>query len=302
MRSASRRHRQRLLEESFEQGIRHFDVARMYGLGVAERELGRFARRRRDRIVVATKFGIETSSPAARLASLQAPARAAVARFPALRARLKRRERTFHQPRRYDPATARASLEASLRALGTDYVDILFIHDPGPGDQVDMAELGDALEGLRRAGYVREWGLAGEAEPCIELGDSVDAPTVLQIRDDIFGPGLRRIGGPVITFGVVASAAKRVVDHVSSSEARRSSWGRAVGEDCGDPQAVASLLLRDALDRNRGGTVLFSTTRPERVGVAAVAAESIAGDRVESLHAFRRCVQAELVAGAGVDG
>lgn len=270
----------------------------MYGLGVAERELGRFGRRYRDRIAIATKFGIEASGPAARLAPLQAPARAAIARLPALRARLKRRERSFHQPRSYDSAAARASLEASLRALGTDYVDVFFIHDPGPGDRVDMAELGGALEELRRAGYVRAWGVAGEAERCIELGASVDAPTVMQVRDDIFAPGLRRVEGPAITFGVVAGAAKRVVDHVSSSAARRSSWARAVGEDCADPQVVASLLLRDALDRNRGGTVLFSTTRPERVGVAAAA---LSAERVESLHAFRRCVQADLVGGARID-
>ncbi|HET9153536.1 MAG TPA: aldo/keto reductase [Solirubrobacterales bacterium] len=43
MRLPSRRRRQALLAEAFEQGIRHFDVARMYGLGAAEGELGRFA-------------------------------------------------------------------------------------------------------------------------------------------------------------------------------------------------------------------------------------------------------------------
>jgi aryl-alcohol dehydrogenase-like predicted oxidoreductase len=301
MQSASRRHRQRLLGEAFEQGIRHFDVARMYGLGVAESELGRFAQRRRDRIAIATKFGIEPSGPAARLASLQAPARAAVARLPALRARLKRRERSFHQPRRYDAATARASLETSLRALGTDYVDLFFVHDPGPEDCVDMAELSEALEELRRAGYVRAWGIAGEAEPCVGLAGSVDAPAVLQVRDDIFGSGLRRAGGSAITFGVLSGAAKRVVDHVSSGEGRRSNWRRAVGEDCGDPQAVAALLLRDALDRNRGGRVLFSTTHPERVGAAVAATAPPSERQAQALRAFRRCIQAELIGGARID-
>src|SRR6185503_14619010 len=48
MRVPSRREREALLGEAFEQGIRHFDVARMYGLGAAESELGRFARGRRE--------------------------------------------------------------------------------------------------------------------------------------------------------------------------------------------------------------------------------------------------------------
>ena len=294
MRSASGRRRQRLLGEAFEQGIRHFDVARMYGLGAAERELGRFARRRRERITIATKFGIDASGPAARLARLQAPARAAVARLPALRAGLKRRDHAFQRPRSYDAALARESLETSLRALGTDYVDIFFIHDPRPRDQVEMTELGQALEELRRAGYLRAWGVAGEAEPCMQLGASVNAPTVLQVRDDIFASGGGRVEGAPITFGVVAGAAQRIVDHVSSSETRRVRWDRAVGEDCADPEAVALLLLRDALDRNAEGAVLFSTTRPERIAAAAALATPPSRQQVESLHAFRRCVLDEL--------
>ena len=50
--------RLRLLDAAHDAGIRHFDVAPMYGLGLAERELGRFIRHRRDAVVVATKFGI----------------------------------------------------------------------------------------------------------------------------------------------------------------------------------------------------------------------------------------------------
>jgi D-threo-aldose 1-dehydrogenase len=294
-----------LLDEAFERGIRHFDVARMYGLGAAERELGRFARRHRDRISIATKFGIEPSGPVGRLAPLQAPARAAIARLPALRARLKRRDSAFHHPRRYDAATARASLETSLGELGTDYVDFLFIHDPRPGDRVEIAELGEELERLRRDGCVRAWGIAGEPEPCIELSESVDVATVLQVRDDITSSGWRRVERepPPIAFGVLSGAVARVVEHVSGSERRRASWNRAVGEDCGDPEAVASLLLREALDRNRGGTVLFATTRLERVGAATSAAESLADPRqTESLLAFRQRVLAELGDGGGGDG
>lgn len=296
MQIPSRRSRQRLLEEVFEQGVRHFDVARMYGLGAAEHELGRFARRRRDRISIATKFGIDPSGHVGRLARFQAPARAAVARLPALRAALKRRQSAFHQPRHYDVATALASLEVSLEALGTDYVDLLLIHDPRPGDRVDMAELGEKLEDLRRAGYVRAWGFSGELEPCLGLSDEVDAPTVLQVRDDILDPALARAGesSPAITFGVLSGSLQRVLRYLSSSEERCSSWSKAVGEDCGDAETVASLLLRDALDRNPEGTVLFSTTRPERVAVA-VAAETVSREfESPSLEAFRKCVRADL--------
>jgi D-threo-aldose 1-dehydrogenase len=67
--------RRRLFEAAVDAGIRHFDAAPMYGLGLVEGELGRFAQGRRDRLVIATKFGI-TPAPAARaLARAQAPIR-----------------------------------------------------------------------------------------------------------------------------------------------------------------------------------------------------------------------------------
>ncbi len=301
MQSASGSHRQRLLAEAFERGVRHFDVARMYGLGAAERELGRFARGRRGELVIATKFGIEPAGSVGRLARLQAPARAALARFPALRQAVKRRSDALHQPRRYDPASARASLHTSLRELGTDYVDILLIHDPAPEDLLDMAELGGALEELRRAGSLRAWGIAGEPDPCIELSGAVAPPTLLQVRDDIFAQAPSQLdpGRPAITFGIFAHALRRIVGHVAASGERRSRWNREVGEDCGRPEAVSALLLQDALERNPSGTVLFSTTRLERVRSATGAAESLAREGAPaSLRAFRELVLAELSAGA----
>src|SRR2546428_83538 len=49
----------RLLESAYEAGIRHFDVARYYSFGDAEGLVGEFARGRRDRITITTKFGLQ---------------------------------------------------------------------------------------------------------------------------------------------------------------------------------------------------------------------------------------------------
>jgi hypothetical protein len=289
MQSPSRRHRQRLLAEAFDRGIRHFDVARMYGLGAAEREVGRFARGRRDRIAIVTKFGIEPATSIGRLAPLQAPARAVLARFPALRAALRRQEGAFHQPRHYDSATARRSLETSLRELGTDHVDAFLVHGVAPGDTIDMDELGDTLEGLRLAGLVRAWGIASERQASVRLVEGVAPRPVLQIRDSIFEPfSPAGPGGPLITFGVLSGALPRIVEHVAPSEGRRAEWSDAVGEDCGSPEVLASLLLRDALLRNPAGTVLFGTTRPERIALATAAEDRLRGGDPVPVRAFAR--------------
>lgn len=301
MRLPARRQRQRLLAEAFDCGVRHFDVARMYGMGAAEGELGRFARGRRGQISIATKFGIDPGG-AGRLARLQAPVRAAVARLPALRAALKRRDGAFHQARRYDPALARASLETSLRELGTDYVDLFLVHDPGPGDRVEMGELGEALEELRRDGKIRAWGISGEPRPCVELRGEAGGDAILQVHDDIFSPPLGADGGRLIAFGVVAAALARIRSHLAQRPQRRAEWSEALGVDCGDSEALAALLLQDALDRHAAGGVLFATGSPARVRAASAAARALAAGEPPALGAFRNRVGAELGAGdlAGV--
>lgn len=292
MRLPSRRGRQQLLGEAFEQGLTHFDVARMYGLGMAEAELGRFARGRREEIAIATKFGIEPGAP--RLARLQAPARAAVARMPALRAALKRREARSHDPRRYDAPIAQKSLETSLRELETDYVDYLFVHDPAPGDLVDLEGLAELCGDLEQRGLVRAWGISGDPDPCVSLA-SAGSATVLQVRDEIFAPIHPGMGltPPRISFGILSRPLARIQGHLASSPERRARWQSAVGRDCGRPEVLASLLLQDALERNREGTVLFATTRRERIGPAIAAAEAASRDEV-ALQAFRACVHEEL--------
>ena len=296
----SGRRRQRLLGEAHAQGLSHFDVARMYGLGMAESELGRVARGRREQVTIATKFGIEPGSP--RLARLQAPARAALARLPALRTALKRRgSGGSHPPRRYDAAIARASLETSLRELGTDYVDVFFVHDPGPGDHVDLDGLGELCEGLIESGKIRAWGISGDPDPCFEL-HRAGTGSVLQVRDEIFAPVPGAAGKTpgTITFGVLSGALARIQSHLAADEERRARWRAEVGQDCGRSEVLVSLLLRDALDRNPDGTVLFGTTRPERIRLALAAAEPAASDE-DSLRTFRECVRRDFLAGGGLD-
>ena len=134
MRVRSRRARRRLLDQAFDAGIRHFDVARMYGLGAAEGELGRFARGRRDQLVIATKCGIAPSSLGLVLRRVQGLIRPMLPWIPAVRALARSRAEELYRPRSYDAASARASLETSLRQLGTDYVDLFLLHEPALED------------------------------------------------------------------------------------------------------------------------------------------------------------------------
>jgi D-threo-aldose 1-dehydrogenase len=289
MRDHSAPKRQRLLADVFDCGINHFDVARMYGIGAAESELGRFARGRRDDIVIATKFGIEPASAPGRLARLQGPARQLLASSPRLRAYVKRRSDSLHQPHRYDAATARASLQTSLRELHTDHVDILLVHDPSPSDHVDLPGICAYLEEATQQGLVRAWGVAGERDPCVALKRSLPATAILQVRRSILtnGAPLPLELAPLITYGVLAEALQLISGHLAQSPSRRTEWSHALGVNC-TSRALVNLLVRDALSANASGVVLFSTTRPERLpGLESLA--SPGGDD-DILTSFRRLV------------
>jgi aryl-alcohol dehydrogenase-like predicted oxidoreductase len=103
-------------------GITLFDTAESYGRGVSEEYLGRALAGRRDRAVIATKFGWGGG-------------------------------RDDHSVARGDPDYVRSAIDVSLQKLGTDYVDLYQYHRP---DGVTPLEdtLG-AMDELVRAGKVR---------------------------------------------------------------------------------------------------------------------------------------------------
>jgi D-threo-aldose 1-dehydrogenase len=305
-REPGRARRRRLLDEAFDAGIRHFDAAPMYGLGLVEGEIGRFARGKRDRIVIATKFGIEPAPAARLIAGVQGVARRVLGRLPALGERARPAGvdprsglvgALLYRPGDYGARAARASLERSLRQLRTDHIDVLFLHDPAPGAAISE-DVAAYLESARSAGHIRAWGIAGEAAPAGLAAQRLARPVpILQIRQDVFSrmsPEFAAAGTrPSIVFGVIARALPRIVRHVRSSDRVRRRWSGEVGADCSRFDEIAALLLRDALRANAVGTVLFSTIHGERIERAAVAARAAIGPD-PGVDAFRALVGAEL--------
>ncbi|MEM8664310.1 MAG: aldo/keto reductase, partial [Pseudomonadota bacterium] len=146
--------RQALLAAALDHGITHFDVAPLYGHGLAERELGVFLKGRRDALTVATKWGLATpgfGGQVPRPLSFHAAALATLAR------------KVSGEPVRptLPPALLQKSLQGSLKRLGTDYVDLYLMHEPMLVHLPDPLALCEALNALRTEGLIRAWGVAG---------------------------------------------------------------------------------------------------------------------------------------------
>lgn len=158
---------QRALEVAFESGIIHFDLARSYGFGEAERFVGKVMKGRRDKIVITSKFGIaanwkakllKPAKPLVRLLKKNKPPVLPVKADIVEPANATGADR-FHDRIPLRGENMRLSLERSLKELQTDYVDYFLVHEP-PHAIADFEELEATAAALKDEGKIRAWGLA----------------------------------------------------------------------------------------------------------------------------------------------
>jgi D-threo-aldose 1-dehydrogenase len=127
------------VERAYERGLRFFDTAPLYGLGLAERRLGSvLAARPRDDFVLATKVG--------RLLRADAPPDPAQSFWegaPAVNP-------TFD----FSSDGVLRSVEESLERLGLDRIDVLHIHDPDEHYEEALTGAYPALDRLRSEGVI----------------------------------------------------------------------------------------------------------------------------------------------------
>jgi len=148
----------RVLHAALDAGVTFFDTADHYSDGRSEALLGEALSGRRDRVVLATKIGTSYTPigrAAQRLRPLLRPARHWLARqkvaFHRVRAGQKRKD--------FSPRALVRAVEASLRRLRTDYVDLVQLHKP-PLEVLQRGEYLEAFEALRRAGKARHFGVS----------------------------------------------------------------------------------------------------------------------------------------------
>ncbi|HEX2190374.1 MAG TPA: aldo/keto reductase [Longimicrobiaceae bacterium] len=136
------------IHRALELGIDFLDTADMYGPFTNEMLVGKAVRDRRDRVVLATKFGNS------------------------------RGENGEFLGVRGDPEYVRQACDASLRRLGVDHVDLYYQHRVDPG--VPIEETVGAMAELVRAGKVRYLGLSEAAPETIRRAHATHPVTALQ--------------------------------------------------------------------------------------------------------------------------
>ena len=155
---ADKRAMTELLADAVEMGYTFFDTAEMYGTPDRphdnEELLGEALRRFRNRIVIATKFGISFDCP-------EAGGPHAV--IPDSR-----------------PATIRRAVERSLRRLRTDRIDLYYQHRIDP--KVAPEEVAGVMADLIREGKILHWGISEATEEYLRRAHAVCPVAAVQNR------------------------------------------------------------------------------------------------------------------------
>lgn len=116
------------VQAAIDLGINFFDTADVYGLGKAEEILGRALKGKREKAVVATKFGVRRTGD---------------------------NKNTYFDN---SPQWIREAIEGSLKRLQTDYIDIYQIHNL---DEITPVEsVVETLERLKEEGKIKHYGLS----------------------------------------------------------------------------------------------------------------------------------------------
>ena len=178
----------RLIRQAAEMGYTFFDTAEVYGTPedphVNERLVGEALAPLRDKVVIASKFGLRFD-----FASGKVP----VPLIPDSR-----------------PETIRHSVEGSLKRLGTDHIDLYFQHRIDPA--VEPEEVAGVMAGLIREGKITHWGISEANEDYLRRANAVCPVTAVENRYSMMArqyeslfPVLEELGVGLVAFSPMAN-------------------------------------------------------------------------------------------------
>lgn len=164
------------VDAAWEDGIRYYDTAPFYGAGLAEIRLGHvLAKRPRGEYVISTKVGRVILDEVEDVNARQQGEKAGVFRFG-------RPNRVVND---YTEDGTLRSIEGSLKRMGTDHIEIAWVHDVAQdfyGDEwlgvFETARKGafKALDRLRDEGVIKAWGIGVNRVEPIELLMALEGP------------------------------------------------------------------------------------------------------------------------------
>ena len=252
----------KLIGTAIDKGIRHFDVAPSYGRGTAEHTLGKALKNHRNEVTIATKVGIAKivdSDLKLITRSLLSPVRSFL--------RSKKRSlptNTSKSKTNFEVNFVENSIQESLFNLGTDYLDILFLH------MVRLEDINDDLliylEKIKSSGVANKIGIATTKEYSIEINNKFPKFfDVNQIAWNLDDGIINKDEYFTITHGIIANTFNKLRLSQEKNPDHYKLLSAQLDVDLFDKEVLSSLLIGVGVIMNPDGAVLLATRNKERL-------------------------------------
>jgi D-threo-aldose 1-dehydrogenase len=255
----------RLLEAAYGAGIRHFDVAPMYGYGEAESCVGQFLQHHRDQVTITTKYGIPPAKNSALIKAGRRLAAPVIRQIPSLKQRIAKTVnavvRNDERPT-FTAAQAKASLDRSLASLGTDRVDLWLLHEVTAHNLQDDNLL-RFLEDLVQQGTIGTFGIGSKADkiPAL-LAERPAYCRTLQYEWSILDSPIPTSKPFRIHHRALGDNFRALHAALVKNKSLCRRWSLSTNADLSHAETLANLMLKAALATNPSSIVLFSSKNP----------------------------------------
>jgi aryl-alcohol dehydrogenase-like predicted oxidoreductase len=239
---------QRILSIAYDEGIKHYDTALLYGNGYSERILGTFIKNKRDKVTITTKCGLGNVQQPVLNIKIALPLNAIKKKIkkPATYSRMIQPEVTEY--RLISLEYVQLSLKKSLDNLKTDHIDHYLLHEAMPSFLSEDAFL--FLMQQKEKGVIRELGVAAAFVNLYHINSNdLNGFEILQYEN-----GLHYSSDELLT----KFPEKKHFYHstLKSLPFLKSTYS---------PSEMAGILLNIGCKTNPSGKVLFSTTNINRL-------------------------------------
>jgi diketogulonate reductase-like aldo/keto reductase len=251
------------LNTAFDGGVTHFDVARVYGFGMAESILGKFVADKRNNVTIATKIGILPSQSPLNNLFLLNVVRAGFDVFPFLKKKI---AGNLQQELVFSPKEADRSLETSLQALGTDFVDILFLHESSmmTANRLDVVGF---LETKVKQGKIRQFGIASHFNKLPQDFSMINPSyKVIQYEAEPFmGKKYSNQAGRLISSHSLFRQLPSLIAETKCYPFLVKSLSDTLGTDMSIKDNLVKFIVQHAREQNPNGIILFSTKNNRKI-------------------------------------
>lgn len=248
----------RLVHAALDLGIRHFDTAPPYGLGMSEAVLGEALRGRQEPVTVFTKAGLARPASPGLLQTARAIVRPLANRIPGLRTAVLKGMAQRAAPAQFHPDFIAQSFDTSRRLLQREQVDGLLLHEAQAHDA--LAPLTPLLERCVARGHLGAYG-SSTGEPAARL---VRFGAVRQYRCPLPGTDEAAAEPGDILHGAFRCIAPAIAQQMEQDPQLKDRLASLLPTDTDPAAATGALALAYALARHPG-RLLFSTNQPRRL-------------------------------------